>query len=210
MKVLVICDDFYHPSDVVRKGLQLLEGQEIQFDFIEDARNWFEQKMKDYDVVIFSKSNNISSSDTTPWMTPEVEEAFDRYVKQGGGLFVIHTGTTGYNNALKFRKLIGGVFNHHPEQCEVKIQAVKENPILDESSTFTIQDEHYFMDMEDSSEDIFMISTSKNGSQPAGWTRAEGKGRVCVITPGHNLEVWLKLEFQSILRKSLKWCSRIM
>jgi type 1 glutamine amidotransferase len=37
-------------------------------------------------------------------------------------------------------------------------------------------------------------------------TRLEGEGRVAVITPGHNVEVWLQPGFQTLLRNGLAWC----
>jgi type 1 glutamine amidotransferase len=45
--------------------------------------------------------------------------------------------------------------------------------------------------------------------QPAGWTRAEGAGRVCVLTPGHNLEVWLHPEFQKLLLNACRWTAKL-
>ena len=56
------------------------------------------------------------------------------------------------------------------------------------------------MNMTDDNANVFIYTTSKNGNQPGGWTKEDGKGRICVITPGHNLEVWLNEHFQIILR----------
>jgi type 1 glutamine amidotransferase len=55
---------------------------------------------------------------------------------------------------------------------------------------------------------VFLTTTSEHGTQPGGWTRTEGEGRVCVLTPGHNLEVWLQPSFQALLLNTLRWCSR--
>lgn len=33
--------------------------------------------------------------------------------------------------------------------------------------------------------------------------------RVCVLTPGHNLEVWLHPGFQALLRHALNWCATL-
>jgi type 1 glutamine amidotransferase len=53
---------------------------------------------------------------------------------------------------------------------------------------------------------VFMTTSSEHGTQPAGWTRTEGEGRVCVLSPGHNAEVWLHPSFQALLRSALLWC----
>lgn len=39
---------------------------------------------------------------------------------------------------------------------------------------------------------------------------ARGAGRVCVLTPGHNPEVWSCPSFQALLRNGLRWCGRQM
>jgi type 1 glutamine amidotransferase len=70
-------------------------------------------------------------------------------------------------------------------------------------------DEHYFMAMNDARADVFLNSLSKHGVQPAGWTRAAGAGRVCVLTPGHNREVWQHPEFQKLLLNALRWAAKM-
>jgi type 1 glutamine amidotransferase len=207
MRVLVICDDFYHPGDIVIQGLEPLNGQDFQFEFMEDAKEWSDESLKNYPVIILSKSDNVSSKDRSNWVTPEVENAFTEYVKQGGGLLAIHSGTAEYMEKKQLKSLLGGVFEHHPEQCPVKVEPTQDHPITKNAEAFTVKDEHYFMDMCDSEKEFFMSTTSVHGIQPGGWTRTEGKGRVCVITPGHNLEVWLNPSFQTIIKNSIKWCA---
>ncbi|CAN5509301.1 hypothetical protein BH10CHL1_BH10CHL1_18130 [soil metagenome] len=51
--------------------------------------------------------------------------------------------------------------------------------------------------------------SSRHGTQPGGWTRLEGDGRVCVLTPGHNLEVWLDPSYQILLGNALRWCGKV-
>jgi uncharacterized protein len=29
------------------------------------------------------------------------------------------------------------------------------------------------------------------------------------LTPGHNLEVWLQPEYQTLLRNGLRWCAQV-
>ncbi len=52
----------------------------------------------------------------------------------------------------------------------------------------------------------FLETASEHGRQPAGWTQTEGDGRICVLTPGHYLEVWLRPAYQVLLRNGLDWC----
>jgi len=106
------------------------------------------------------------------------------------------------------RGILGGAFIGHPKQCPVTVAPKDGHPLTAGVTAFTLTDEHYQMVLDDQEADLFLTSTSEHGTQPAGWTRFEGKGRVCVLTPGHNLEVWLDPSFQTLLDNCLHWCAQ--
>ena len=206
MQTLVLCDDYWHPARVPRTGLNPLEDQGFAFDWIEDAHDWSAERMAAYRLVILTKSNHISSSDRNGWMTDDVQSAFADHVRKGNGLLAIHSGTADYQEMTVLRSLLGGVFTHHPEQCAVTMEPQTSHPLTSGILAFTLKDEHYFMAMYDHQADIFMTTRSEHGEQPAGWRRMEGAGRVAVLTPGHNLEVWLHPSYQALLLNALRWC----
>lgn len=206
MKILVLCDDYWHPAQTVREGLGELSDSEFTFDWIENAHDWSKEKMMSYPLVILSKSNNVSADDRAEWMTDEVQEAFLAYVRNGNGLLAIHSGTAEYTEKPVLRALLGGVFTHHPKQCPVTVTPRQGHPLSAGSEAFTLKDEHYFMALDDSEADVYVTTTSEHGEQPGAWTRTEGSGRVAVLTPGHNVEVWLHPSFQTLLHNALQWC----
>ena len=210
MQTLVLCDDHWHPARVPREGLGALKDQGFAFDWIEDARAWSAERMAAYPLVILTKSNHVSSSDQSGWMTEEVQSAFADYVRKGNGFLAIHSGTAGYEEMPVLRSLLGGVFTHHPEQCAVTVEPQTSHPLTTGIPPFTLKDEHYFMAMYDSQADIFMTTRSEHGEQPAGWRRTEGAGRVVVLTPGHNLEVWVHPSYQALLLNALRWCGGLI
>jgi type 1 glutamine amidotransferase len=210
MKILVLCDDCWHPAPIPREALGALAGRNFTFDWIENAREWSTETMMAYPVVILTKSNNVSSTDQTEWMTDTIQAAFLDYVRQGNGLLAIHSGTAEYESKPVLRGLLGGVFAYHPEQCPVTVNPRPGHPLSAGVESFTLKDEHYFMALDDPQADVFLTTTSEYGEQPAGWTRREGKGRVSVLTPGHNLEVWLHPSFQTLLCNSLLWCAKLL
>ena len=179
------------------------------FDWIEDTREWSPEIMLKYPVVILTKSNNVSATDQTGWMTDRVQAAFADYVRSGNGLLAIHSGTAEYEQMPVLRSLLGGVFSHHPEQCPVTVSPLADHPLTAGSAPFTVKDEHYFMAMQDPRADVFVTTMSEHGEQPGGWRRQEGRGRVAVLTPGHNLEVWLHPAFQALLLNCLRWCGTV-
>jgi len=209
MHALVLCDDYWHPAAVAREGLDRLEAEgEFAFDWIEDANEWSAERMAGYPVAVLVKSNNVSAADRTPWMTPEAENAFLEYVRAGKGLLVVHSGSAGYKETPVLRALMGGVFDQHPPQCMVTVQPQAGHPLTAGSDPFTAKDEHYFMLLDDAEAEVYLTTTSEHGTQPGGWTRMEGEGRVCMLTPGHNVEVWLHPSFQALLGNALRWCGQ--
>jgi type 1 glutamine amidotransferase len=208
MRTLVICDDYYHPARVPRAGLAPLEARGFTFDWIEHASEWSAERMRAYPAVIFTKMNHVSAADQQPWVTEEVQDAFVDYVRQGNGLLVIHSGSAGYENMPALRGLMGGVFTRHPPQCPVTVEPRGEHHLTSGSASFTMVEEHYFMELDDEGADVFLTTVSEHGSQPGGWTRSAGAGRVCMLTPGHNVEVWLHPSYQAVVENSLRWCHR--
>jgi len=206
MRILVIADDYWHPAVTVRGGLAPLEANGYTFDWIEDGAAWSADVLVDYPVVILSKSDDTTQADQTSWVTPEVEHAFAAYVRGGGGLLVLHSGTV-YKKTDVLRPLMGGTFVQHPAQCEVTVGPRAGHPLTVGVSAFTAMDEHYHIAMEEDVTDIFLTTTSEHGTQPGGWTRTEGAGRVCVLTPGHNVEVWLEPAYQTLLDNVMRWCA---
>ena len=208
MRILVLTDDKWHPAQVPQQGLAGLGKFGFEFDWIENSNDWSAERMAAYPVVILSKSNNISSTDETPWMSETIQQAFLDYVKSGKGLLVLHSGTAGYQQALILRALMDGVFREHPDQCPVTVEPLADHPLTEGSEAFTQMDEHYLMDFDDDQADVFFHTKSEHGTQPGGWRRHEGDGRVCVLTPGHNLAVWQHPSYQALLLNALRWCSK--
>lgn len=210
MNVLVLCDDYWHPAEIPRQGLWALPDHPFKFDWIENALDWSPEIMGKYPVTLLTKSNNISSKDQTPWMTDAVQVALANYVYKGNGLLAIHSGTAEYNQCPILRSLLGGVFSHHPDQCPVHVEPHAGDPLCEEAGSFIVMDEHYFMTLDDPQADVFVTTRSEYGEQPGAWRRKEDTGRVAVLTPGHNLEVWLHPYFQALILNSLRWCGKLL
>lgn len=206
---LVFCDDSAHPASLTRDGLAALGGTGLALDWIEDPEGWRTESLGSYQLVILSKANNRSQAEHEPWADEDTGRAFASYVAAGNGLLVLHSGTALYGNSPSLCKLMGGVFTGHPPQCAVTVAPRAGHPLTAGSATFTLKDEHYMMEMNDPDVDLFLHTESQHGRQPAGWTRSAGKGRVGVLTPGHNPEVWRHPSYQALLRNSIAWCNPI-
>jgi type 1 glutamine amidotransferase len=224
MRVLIICDDYWHPGQVIIDGTAPLSQQGFQFDVITNANDFSPDKLKEYPAVLLAKSDNVSQEDKQPWKTEKVQKAFVDYVEEGGGLLVIHSGTVGGKNTDALDNLIGCRFLGHPNNCPVTVQPVKRHPVTEGVAMFCEIDEHYRLDVTAQNADVLIASYSPPQGEetkyeedpyhntqaavcPAGYVRTQGKGRVCVLTPGHLLPVWLNPQFQKTLANALRWTS---
>src|SRR5690242_19393024 len=164
------------------------------------------ERLAEFSVVVLARANMVSAADRRPWLTPDLATALREYAWRGNGLMMIHAGTSRYEQLPGMKELIGGAFERHPDQCTVTLEPCAAHPLVAGVAEFTVHDEHYFMAMTGAPVDVFLRSRSEHGLQPAGWTRTgDGDGRVCVLTPGHNLEVWLHPEFQKLLLNGMEW-----
>lgn len=208
MKVLVLCNDYWHPGSAIIDGLNNLKT-DYEFDFYDRVDKKDPEEYKNYDIVILARSNYLEIDDNkkphNPWMTNKIVDRLTKYVEDGGSLFVIHSGTSEYDEYTKLFDLFGGLFIDHPPQCMVKHTIAKVNSLSHGLNTFLLPDEHYQVDVAGDI-DIFLESTSPHSIQPAGWVRSQGKGKVCVVTPGHTQIVWANAEYKKLLINCLKWC----
>ena len=222
MKVLLICDDYYHPGQVAIDGIEPLKQKGYQFDIISNANDFSVEKLQQYPVILICKMDEVSQTDKQPWKTKEIQSAFIDFVEGGGGLLAVHSALVNGKDTNALDKLIGCNFLGHPNNCPVIVQSVKPHPVTDGVEQFCETDEHYKIEITENDADVLLAShspaqgeESKYETEPyfnckaaiyaAGYVRTQGKGRVCVLTPGHTLEVWLNPQFQKLLDNALKW-----
>ena len=141
MKIVLLCDDFWHPGHVVDKGLGLIAeklGADIKVFY--DAREFDAKVLKDTDLFVFAKSDNTTQSDKTGWINDSVIAEFEAYVANGGGFIAVHSGTV-YNSVPRMKQFLGGGFLSHPEQCPVRFDAIAKHPVTKGVEPFNVVDE---------------------------------------------------------------------
>lgn len=209
MKILVIHGDNWHQPIVSQKGLEAINNPLYNLTWINNIRYYSLDQLCAYEIVILIKSNDLSETDQKGWMKESTETVIKEYIQIGHGFVAIHSGMAEYDNNHLFRSILGGIFDHHPEQCEVTIIPKEGHPLNQGIESFTVKDEHYFITIEDHTIDVFLSAKSEHGVQPAGWRRMEGKGRVAIIAPGHNLGVWMHPSYKALLQNVINWCSEV-
>ena len=210
MKILVICDDIYHHIEVIQGGLSFLQD-ECELTYVTDMTEYSfkDRPLSGYNVVIIAKDDIISKSKHENWLTEDIEKQFDDYVNSGGGLIFLHAGTVLCKKSKILKDIAGCSFITHPEQCVVDFVITSKHEIANEAENFSEKDEHYFIDFTATDADVFLEGSSINGTQVAGYARIHnGKGRVCVLTPGHNLSVFQNKQYQKMIRNAVHWCGK--
>jgi len=224
MKVLLICDDYWHPGQVPIDGVAPLKQRGFQFDIISSANDFTPDLPQKYLAVLLCKCDEVSQTDKQPWKTEAIQRAFVDYVEGGGGLVAVHSATVAGKDTQLLDNLLGCRFITHPNDCPVTVQPIKPHPVTNGVGMFCEKDEHYRLDIISPDADILLASYSPPQGEeskyqedpyhntaacicPAGFVRTQGKGRVCVLTPGHHLAVWQNTQFQQLLVNALNWCA---
>ncbi|MDR2941037.1 MAG: ThuA domain-containing protein [Treponema sp.] len=225
MKVLLICDDYWHPGQVPIGGVSPLKECGFQFDIITNANDFSPDLPGKYPAVLLSKCDEVSQTDKQPWKTSAVQRAFTDYVENGGGLLAVHSAVVCGNDTHALDSLIGCRFIGHPNACPVSVQPIKLHPVTEDVGFFCETDEHYRIEITAEDANILLASYSPPQGEeskyqedpyhnttacicPAGYIRTQGKGRICVLTPGHNPAVWQNAQFQKLLENALNWCAK--
>ena len=222
MQVLLLADDFYHPGQIVIDGVRPLSQNGFLFDIITNENDFSPKMLRNYPVVLLCKMENIPKQNKQPWKTEIVQKAFVEFVENGGGLLAVHSATVPGENTDSLDQLIGCRFIKHPNACPVTVQPIKQHPVTEGVELFCETDEHYKIEIIAPDADILLASYSPPQGEenkyledpyhncpaaiyPAGYVRNHGKGKVCVLTPGHTATVWNNPQFQRLLTNALMW-----
>lgn len=210
MKLLVISDDYWHPAEVVEKGLSSL-NEKYEITYVRCARDILTPEyLAQFPAVLLFKSNTVNQANRNPWFEEGVTEVgpkeFREYVENGGGLIALHAGNC-WKEGDEMEALIGNYFINHPPRCPVSVHFEK-SPLTEGCEDFTLRDEHYHIGITAKDIEVFARSTSHgDDTQIAGYTRKIGKGHVVVFTPGHVLSVIEHPSYLRVVENAVRYCT---
>lgn len=213
INVLVLCDDYWHPADVIELGLAPLEGDAFHFVFVKTAKDILTpERIAEYPVIINCKGNTVNAANRSPWFEEGVTEVcpkeFRAYVEAGGGFISAHSGNTSKEGDA-YTAFSGNYFIGHPPRCAVDVKVAAKHPVTEGVSDFRIRDEHYQMGIvADDARVLVKTYSEAGGEQVGGYVRDMGKGRFCMLTPGHTVDAWYNPEYQKMLANAIRWCAK--
>jgi hypothetical protein len=144
------------------------------------------------------------------WLTPAQEQKFEDYVNAGGRLFLYHDGFGAYPQGNGVSRVAKAYFIRHPAIVNINVTPTGKMPELTEGITpFTVADEEYEVEMDESQTSVFMESRSpEHGRAPQGWAHTYGKGRVAVFIPGHSPATISHPMVQRCIQNCIAWLIR--
>lgn len=168
-----------------------------------------------YDVV-FSNWSMWPKLNQDPW-SPETKTAFLDYLASGGGMVVMHAGSSIHYQWPAFQALVGktwtrGVTWHGPKH-EFLVSPTGDHPLTRGVEPFTIYDE-LWRDMEPTGpfDTHAVADTSKDKKKrgpeaPMLMTTSLGKGHGVNLVLGHDAKSIANPGFQKLLLNSLEWAA---
>jgi type 1 glutamine amidotransferase len=128
-------------------------------------------------------------------------------VKGGHGFLSLHSGNTA-KEASAYGDFVGNTFAGHPPRCSISVEISGAHPITRGVENFSIRDEHYNIKRHAADAvELFRTKSETGGDQIGGYVREIGRGRLCVMTPGHILAVWEHPAYQRLILNALDWCT---
>jgi len=201
---------FRHNSIEIGETMLRVMGEEtglFEVTFSSDLSNFTPEKIKKFDAICFNNNTHIQKG-----MTDEkLRKSLISYVKNGGGVFAIHSATDG--GWPEYIDMIGGNFRGHPWGAGGTWDISNEDPnhpIVKDvhgGKGFKLKDELYvYNDFDRGEQRVLMALDMKsevNGTRKGpredndyalAWVKKYGEGRVFVSAFGHNKEVFYNPE----------------
>jgi type 1 glutamine amidotransferase len=187
----------------ITKDVFCLEAKNLKkYDAIVLNNNCSAGPRRDLILDALDKDETLSE-DQKKKKAIELETNLIEYVKNGGGLIVLHGAIVMQNNSLEFGELVGGNFDYHPPQQEITLElADAKHPLVKafEGKPFVHVDEPYLFGTPYEKKNfkplLYMDTDKLTGKKKpieeniryVSWIKKHGKGRVFYVSPSHNAQ----------------------
>ncbi len=206
----------------VSNNIKAFESDQIKkYDLIVLNNNCSERDRRNifWDVL---KLDSTMTADQKMKKAGRLEKNLLSFVRSGGGLVVLHGGITMQNSSVAFGKMVGGSFDYHPKQQNIRvIVADPGHPVVAsfEQGGFDHVDEPYFFNrayqdynfhpllyMEASQLEDLREEVTDNKRYIA-WIKPYGKGRIFYASPSHNAQSFENRQFLQFLLNGMRYAA---
>lgn len=191
---------------------KLATENRFQADTSSNAELFTKDNLKKYDAVVFLSTSGDMLNDTQ-------QNAFESYIRSGGGYMGIHGASAGEYEWPWYGKLVGAVFNGHPKQqfANFKVINRKSRATRHLPETWNIMEELY--NFKSISENIHVLITvdesSYNGGtngdyHPMAWYQDFEGGRSFYTALGHADEKYAEPLFLKHILEGIRYAMGII
>lgn len=181
-------------------------------DVTEDPAAFTPDNLAKYNALVFTSTNNQI------FETEEQQAAFQKYIRNGGGLVGIHSATGSMRGWPWFAQMIGGRFQRHPKLQPFTIKVVdKTHPSTAFlGDTWKWEDEFYFHTLLAEDNHVLLAGDLKtltdktkpetrDSLYPLAWCRNFEGGRVWFTALGHKPEYYADENFRKHVLGGIVW-----
>ena len=143
------------------------------------------------------------------WMTDDHERAVVEFVREGGGFIGVHGATVWFKDNPHYTEMIGGTFQGHGKFAEFPVKVVnRQHPITAGVEDYTVEDEPYVVEPGENIGDLLLTGEFDGKSNPLGWAKEFGKGRVVYLANGHDRRSLDMPAFKRLFANAVRWVCR--
>lgn len=211
-KVLVFCKTagFHHNS--IKQGIAAIQklGKENKFDVDStiNSAKFTEENLKQYNAVIFLNT-------TGDVLNNDQQNAFEKYIRTGGGFVGVHSATDCEYDWPWYGDLVGAYFLSHPSQQVAVLDVIDRKHISTKHlpEKYKRKDEWYNFKWVAKGLNILMTidensynpGSGKMGNHPMAWYRPYDGGRSFYTALGHTEESFSEPQFLNHLLGGIKY-----
>ncbi len=226
VKALIITGHNHPAHDWRKTTAALIPVMELdprmQVEVTEQPNDLAQANLKQYGVIVFNYSNWDRAG-----LTDAAKANFSAYLKDGGGLMIVHFANGSYTNTIpnkesdwpEFRtQIVRRIWDHTPGlsghdafgKFQVETTAAGDkHPITQGLPTFETEDELYFRQQGALPIIPLLTATSKvtQQAEPLAWAYDYGKGRIFQTVLGHG-DVSIR-KAGAVMRRGAAWAGRL-
>lgn len=214
VRVLVFSKTGGFRHDSIPDGIQMIKDLAAERGFrveaTEDAAIFNEKRLSEVDTVVFlSTTGDILNSDQ--------QEAFEKYIRAGGGYVGIHAAADTEYEWPFYGTVVGAWFKSHPriQQATVKIEDRKHPTTKFLSGETWVRTDEWYTYRANPRPDVHVLmsldeSTYEGGGMgdhPITWWKTVDKGRAFYTGFGHTKDSYAEPDFRRMIGEAIAWAS---
>jgi cytochrome c len=209
----------FRHAEAIDAGRAALQDR-FEADVTEDAARFSDDGLADYEVVVLLQTNGPDV------LTGSQREAFERWVRRGGGVVAIHAAANADRDWAWYGELLGGArFRNHPpgrlqfQRATVAIEDPRHPATESLPREWTRTDEWYNFAPEPGPRAHVLASLDERGYEeddgspvadrhPIAWTTELDRGRALYTALGHGADAWDEPRYREHVFGAVEWAAR--